>query len=891
MSGQTIRDVVIRVAIESGNLRLGPLDTSDVDSSLDRLRAKIAGLGRTSVGPLSGLDTSSVEDSVDRLQKKTSQSASAIATAEEALNQLKAQSGDVANSRTVQKADRGEQESAKPIAISEAEKAVESLQKKMDSLRLHAPNTDGFKAAIQEIQEAINKADESLKRLQETARAQFNDSTFSPDRRVPREDIAAKINPVGDIRTVGQEPKLGMINNASTVAAMNDAMRSQNAALEELTRQESQCASALEKTTAAADKLANAAGSQSSDSSHEGQYFRSRLDRLQAEIDMMNSRPASSGSSSSGRSRKSSSDEPYYRSHLDRLQAEIDMMNNRSSAGSAVDSGNLNTVRSEAAATYDLISLMKARSAAKEGLIGQEVRHADAIARLMGMPSGGRGNSGGGFGNYVDVVSWRSNNGATSVPALGYAGGGGGGVGSGGMASAGSGAGVSQAAATGTSVLTGSLILLASSLLASKQASDEARKYNELYWRQLTDDAVAAQTRLTSGALRHYGQQEDLTMSQRNLGQIDRFLPNFERRETLEKDIRDFEASGARSDFKSRYRSQSLQRTGLEENRVALDSDRDFKQDQLDKLRAASEKLEQDKKNVLSKSAQVQKSFRDEEKAAYTESNFDFAKRQGWRGAMGAMGTWMLPINTGIGQSGYTNKQEAAAEAARAGGVAAKDDSEKQVAAIQKEITRSLEEQMKLSEDIARIDQQRLTTSKELRQSAYENVQHEQERLRGGNIEFGTASIADQNRIMRIQKKHERIEAQKAANRAAGRDENEGIERYTPMEMRTNILGNIAGKTMRDQAEKAAASKGFQQETNLPQLQEILKNELSKPLDTTKYDVNQSKNQAHEIAQIIKESIQEQGSLGEQLENIKEELRQFKEEIKLNNLKRKGWFQ
>ena len=52
----------------------------------------------------------------------------------------------------------------------------------------------------------------------------------------------------------------------------------------------------------------------------------------------------------------------------------------------------------------------------------------------------------------------------------------------------------------------------------------------------------------------------------------------------------------------------------------------------------------------------------------------------------------------------------------------------------------------------------------------------------------------------RLDEKHQRIEAQKAKNRAEGKDENEGVEQYTQYELQqTQQFGDRSAKTGREQ--------------------------------------------------------------------------------------------
>ena len=440
----------------------------------------------------------------------------------------------------------------------------------------------------------------------------------------------------------------------------------------------------------------------------------------------------------------------------------------------------------------------------------------------------------------------------------------------------------------GVSKLNIALAALQLTLDLTQKASEQATAANNLYWSQLTKDATEAESRLTSGAIRSFSQQNELTTSRHNTSEFERFLPNFEKREKQEQSIRNYEATQSSPEFKSQFRSRTLRQNQLEERQESLTTEREFKQKQLKEIRNQTEKLKQDKGNVQSKGQQIQSSIRAQKREALTESNYQYGKRQAYRAVAAIPGA--LGFNMGDGDSGYLHTQDDAVQRLNVDGKKAEIETALKLKQINEEISRGQETQRTLSEDIARIDQQRLTTTQEMRQNAYEAVQKEQERLQQGNIAFGSSSVADQNRILRLQQKHERIEAQKESNRREGRDEFEGVEQYSQAELRTNVMGNIAGRSMREQAERNAKATGFKQESNIDELQQDLDKANSLPLEDRKADVSKSANDAKEMATAIRQAIEAKHGGDNTIELLKQELQNMRSQYESDKFKRNAVF-
>jgi hypothetical protein len=120
----------------------------------------------------------------------------------------------------------------------------------------------------------------------------------------------------------------------------------------------------------------------------------------------------------------------------------------------------------------------------------------------------------------------------------------------------------------------------------------------------------------------------------------------------------------------------------------------------------------------------------------------------------------------------------------------------KAIAREEQNITKNLEEQHKAAVT--------------LEQSAYNRLQTEREKNRSGKIAFGSMDLGEQAIQIEIQRKHDRIEAKKAENRAKGIDENTDVEEYNQFELQGALRGGgIAGKSAEAQILKNSKNSGF----------------------------------------------------------------------------------
>ena len=162
-------------------------------------------------------------------------------------------------------------------------------------------------------------------------------------------------------------------------------------------------------------------------------------------------------------------------------------------------------------------------------------------------------------------------------------------------------------------------------------------------------------------------------------------------------------------------------------------------------------------------------------------------------------------------------------------------------------------------------------------QAARDRVHADKEMIRANEIGFGSMSRGDQAIQMRLQAKHERIKAQREANIAAGREENEGVERYTDWE-KTQRRGGISEETMERQDIEDAQRAGFKgrsanADTLRDKEKEVERLEGMQPrIEELKQAIADSGNRAAQEAKELVSTMKEVFTTNDKFENLKREL-------------------
>ena len=125
----------------------------------------------------------------------------------------------------------------------------------------------------------------------------------------------------------------------------------------------------------------------------------------------------------------------------------------------------------------------------------------------------------------------------------------------------------------------------------------------------------------------------------------------------------------------------------------------------------------------------------------------------------------------------------------------------------QESLRANAEALVKIKEDELRIDQDIVKTLAEqnksvaqYKQEAHDVVRKEVAKDKAHALSLGISDVGTMWERKRLDEKHQRIEAQKAKNRAEGKDENEGVEQYTQYELQqTQQFGDRSAKTGREQ--------------------------------------------------------------------------------------------
>ena len=358
------------------------------------------------------------------------------------------------------------------------------------------------------------------------------------------------------------------------------------------------------------------------------------------------------------------------------------------------------------------------------------------------------------------------------------------------------------------------LAVLGAELLLTKVAFDESRDSSRHYWESITGDAVRTQSRLSTVAQREHSQATQTALRRPDITESKRWVENINRRESREKEIREFEAGNYTPERKAQFRQQAEARGHHEEQRSKIEDQIAFKKKQLEELQGANAQLKKDKENVVAAGRNAVRAADKEIEQATFETGYGRTHRKihTWGHALsGAMG-----FNTGIdNKTGYFNSQiQAKNEATKRRDNVAQQAKEEEAQAQQK-ITENQEKQLAIEKDLGVMAVQNLSTTKAKQQAAYEAYRNESQRVTQGRIAFGSSSISQQNMVLRLQRKHKLIEAKREENRKLNIDEDTDLPQYTPFELQQDPMGSIAGISMRRQQKKIAEDRGYEMETDV----------------------------------------------------------------------------
>jgi hypothetical protein len=156
-------------------------------------------------------------------------------------------------------------------------------------------------------------------------------------------------------------------------------------------------------------------------------------------------------------------------------------------------------------------------------------------------------------------------------------------------------------------------------------------------------------------------------------------------------------------------------------------------------------------------------------------------------------------------------------------------------------------EDLRLAQESVHSLTEQLKLVREKQQAAYQSVQTAKERVEQAELRVGLMNKGQKRRVLDIQAKHQRIRAKQDANKAAGRDVNEGVEKYTLHEAQIGLgANNIASQSIREQFKREGAESGIITDKDN-------RDELGKITDNAKKVDQETEGQANLINQKLAE--------------------------------------
>lgn len=425
---------------------------------------------------------------------------------------------------------------------------------------------------------------------------------------------------------------------------------------------------------------------------------------------------------------------------------------------------------------------------------------------------------------------------------------------------------------------------LAIEFQALTERLEEARVGAQRYRTDLADDAsrAASHTMALSGVRSHAALE--LAQNAPNTVGLSHIMGNIAGQERMESGLRDYENSDVNPQFKAQRRQFeefALPRQQFLEEAPGQIED---KQKRIEVLRADLQRIQAAKLDRAGQYRNETASNKEVIAHSMDETYIGFGLRQ--LGKPLAHAGFLRGYNLDSGM--YNSQEKAKAEAQQRQSQTHQTYVRDQVQSGEQE-SAAISEINQLEKQQLAIKQQQLTTTRELQQAAYQALQSEKERVKATNVAFGSASIPQQNIAMRLQRKAERIEAQREANRKAGRDEDEGIEKFTAWEMGQNAMGGIAQKAMKRQAAKKADDMGFKAESNEEYLAEQHEKQQKLPVNKIKEDISSSVDDvAKSSEQLVNKMNEVNGVIRERLENATRAFEEMKAIFENWKLKAKG---
>lgn len=462
------------------------------------------------------------------------------------------------------------------------------------------------------------------------------------------------------------------------------------------------------------------------------------------------------------------------------------------------------------------------------------------------------------------------------------------------------------------------LTAVAAGVLAMKTAYQEAYATSQMYWQSIAKDAELTNQRITRLAVLQHQQATRLALGVPLTGETDRALKSFDISQEREEEIRKVEAGNFTPQHKAEFRARVEAQGNLESRQRTTAAEIEFKKKQLADLETAEVELNRKEKDVADSGRNAvteAKKARDHVMDETTGGIFartaaqvatgqipDGPGLQGLPRKINRFGLMFVPggkaamdigdnVNLGLDrQTGQWNSQLNAKDKADEQVISVEAEATANSGAVKSQIKESGEQKEKLRKEIADLELQQLTTTRAMQQKAYEAVRNEQERVTQAQQAYGSASAGERRTALRLQEKHLRIEAQRAANKAAGRPEDEGVEKFTEWELKQNPFGGIAGISMRRQKQEAAQKEGLIVESDLADRQKDFKEEMAKPLDQTRERVEAAGIDADEAAKDLADAIKAAFPFETLVEKLKAELRQLELQNQQKAMLRNNWF-
>lgn len=162
------------------------------------------------------------------------------------------------------------------------------------------------------------------------------------------------------------------------------------------------------------------------------------------------------------------------------------------------------------------------------------------------------------------------------------------------------------------------------------------------------------------------------------------------------------------------------------------------------------------------------------------------------------------------GALGHSYKQLEQAENLQVMGKNAQIQEAKELKQLTDDVANRKKELLSIDEQISREMVSQNKTGHQMLQDANDAVRAEKDKLKAAQISYGTGNEGDKLMERELQKKFERNESRRKRNLAAGKDENEGLEKYDQVEIETGKRSNnIAMEGIERQAIEEAKRSGI----------------------------------------------------------------------------------